>query len=66
MQINFLPPNKNPPNCRQIRPIEQFWAYLKRNVYDNGKEFHPINQLVNRIRYLLKHLDLSGLLRAMD
>lgn len=65
MKINCLPKHLNPPNSPQLRPIEKFWAYLKRNVYKEGKEFKNISELKNRIRYLLKKLDFSEFRKSM-
>lgn len=65
LQIRYLPKENNPPNCPQIRPIEKMWAYLKRNVYKNGKEFDSIDQLISRIKYLLNTLDFSGFEKSM-
>lgn len=34
--ISFVPENDNPPNIPQARPIEDFWAVLKREAYEKG------------------------------
>lgn len=65
LQIKYLPKEHNPPNCPQIRPIEKFWAYLKRHVYSEGIEYDSLDQLIRRIRYLLKTLDFSDFQLAM-
>lgn len=28
--VNFVPKNANPPNCPEIRPIEKYWAIVKK------------------------------------
>jgi len=32
----YIPKEKNPPNAPQLRPIQGFWANLKRRVYANN------------------------------
>lgn len=29
-EVNFVPVSCNPPNCPQLRPIERYWAFVKR------------------------------------
>lgn len=44
-EVNFVPRDKNPPNCPELRPIEKYWANLKRKlkkskkVCNNHKDF---------------------------
>jgi hypothetical protein len=35
----------NPANVPEARPIEDFWAHLKRNVYMDGWQAKNLNQL---------------------
>lgn len=66
LDINFLPKDKNPPNCPQIRPIEKFWSYIKRHVYKGNAKFKNMDELISRIKYLLKTLDLSRFRLSMQ
>lgn len=34
--INIVPKDMNPPNCPELRPIERFWAIVKRNLRKNS------------------------------
>lgn len=52
--ISFVPKNENPPNCPQLRPIEDFWAEHKRRVYENGWSASSSEQLIKRINLKLK------------
>ena len=36
LNITVVPKNANPPNVPQLRPIENFWANLKRRIYKNN------------------------------
>jgi len=58
-QFFTIPRNANPPNCPQIRPIEDFWAALKQEVYAGGWEAKSDCQLKQRIRLKLKNMDLA-------
>lgn len=57
--IPFVPKNDNPPNVPQARPIENFWAVLKRKVYEKGWEAQNDKQLIGRIKRKLKEIDQS-------
>lgn len=57
--IPFVPKADNPPNVPQARPIENFWANLKRAIYDKGWEATSDAQLVSRIKRKLKEMDIS-------
>jgi len=55
--IQFVPKDINPANLPEARPIEDFWADLKRDVYSNGWEAKNIQQLKARINNKLKNID---------
>jgi transposase len=57
--VPYIPKLANPPNCPQLRPIEDFWGALKHKVYENGFEAATFNQLKRRIRLKLKEFDLE-------
>lgn len=57
--IPFVQKGTNPPNLPQCRPIENFWAHLKRAVYEDGWEATTIRQLKQRIRKCVKEIDFS-------
>jgi hypothetical protein len=42
--------NSNPPNCPQVRPIETYWALLKRRVCNNGWKAKSVKELKEKIR----------------
>lgn len=54
LEINFVDKSCNPPNVPQIRPIERFWALLKRRVYKDGWEAENLSALKARIKYCLR------------
>lgn len=58
-KVPFVPKKDNPPNVPQARPIENFWAVLKRMVYDNGWEAQNEQQLIGRIKGKLKEIDIN-------
>jgi len=34
--IKFVSKEENPQNCLELRPIERYWAIVKRNLLKNG------------------------------
>ena len=58
LNINFLSKEMNPPNCPQIRPIEDFWGMLKQKVYSKGWKAENHDQLKRRIKYSLTKIDV--------
>lgn len=34
--VNFVPKDMNPPNCPQLRPVERYWANIKRILRKDG------------------------------
>jgi transposase len=46
--VNIVPKTANPPNCPELRPIERYWALIKRELsgkktdVKNAKHFHQI------------------------
>lgn len=61
--IDFVEKKVNPANVPEVRPIEDFWAILKRKVYAKGWEAKSHQQLKNRIRYCLRNIDASAVQR---
>lgn len=49
--IQYVPKEMNPPNVPQLRPIEDFWGWLKQLVYANGWQAQNIEQLQRRVQY---------------
>jgi hypothetical protein len=43
LKTEYVPKIENPPNVPQIRPIEKFWANLKKKVYQKAQNNFPIN-----------------------
>ena len=58
-KINFVEKVDNPANVPEARPIEDFWADLKREVYKENWSTNTIAQLKSRIRYCLRKIDLK-------
>ena len=57
--IPFVPKAMNPANVPEARPIEDYWAILKREVYIDGWTAKNVDQLESRIRYCLKKMDVK-------
>ena len=56
--ISFLAKKDNPANLPEVRPIEDLFAIIKRDVYRNGWSANNIEQLEQRISRTLKRLPI--------
>lgn len=43
--INFVPRECNPPNSPEIRPIERYWAIIKRRLLEDGARVNSLQAL---------------------
>ena len=59
LSIPFVPKENNPPNCPQLRPIENFWAILKRKVYAGGYVPANIDALQQKIERTIKSIEIE-------
>jgi transposase len=57
--IPYVPKFMNPANLPKARPIEDFWANLKAEVYKNNWTAKNLEQLENRIRLCLGKMDTN-------
>lgn len=57
--IKFIDKRINPPNVPQVRPIEDFWAILKRKVYSDGWVENSTKELKKKIRKELRSIPAS-------
>jgi transposase len=65
LKIEYVPKKERPPNVPQIRPIEIFWANLKRKVYSNNYRPKDVKCLIGKIRKELKSIETTGIRKAM-
>lgn len=63
--IQFIPKELNPPNCPQLRPIERFWAIMKRKLKVNGSVVKSINELRTKWNKIAKTMDENNVRRLM-
>jgi hypothetical protein len=47
-QVDVIPKAMNPPNCPQLRPIEQFWAIVKRKLKKSGRSATDAKQMLQK------------------
>ncbi|KAI6647164.1 hypothetical protein LOD99_8817 [Oopsacas minuta] len=59
LNIPYIPKSANPPNTPQLRPIEDFWGYLKSKVYEGGWEAKSFRMLKQRIRKSIRQVEFS-------
>jgi len=58
-KIPFIPKSKNVANVPEIRPIEDLWSYLKRQVYQDGWQVKNLIQLKKKIASCIRNIDLK-------
>jgi transposase len=63
LKIEYVQKEENPPNVPHIRPIEKFWANLKRKVYSN--KYRPKDLKCLMIRKKLKSIEDTEIRKAM-
>jgi hypothetical protein len=64
--IQYVPKDLNPPNVPQLRPIEDFWGWLKQLVYQQGWKGKNLEQLQRRIKYCLGKVDQGAVRNMME
>lgn len=64
--IKVVPKEQNPPCAPQLRPIEYFWAELKRRVYEGNWDAKNNQNLMKRIKKKLKSFDSSYFISLMS
>lgn len=64
--VQVVPKNLNPPNCPQFRPIEKYWAIMKRRLKAKGKVVKDINQMKTWWNKIAKTMDEEGVRRLMS
>ena len=63
--IRFIPKDANPPSVASLHPIEDFWAALKKEVYDGGWEATSMTALKRRITLKARQIPLPVILRLL-
>lgn len=66
LNIPYVPKTENPPNVPQLRPIEDFWANLKRRVYVNNFRPKNIQSLIRKIKSELVKMPTATFSTAME
>ena len=54
-----MPKHINLANVPEARPIEDFWAIIKKIVYKNGWTAQNIDKLKDRIRWAFRNIDVK-------
>jgi len=64
--INFVSKDMNPPAVPHLRPIEDYWALLKAEVYKRNWKAENLEQLKNRIKYCIHKVNSTVITKMMD
>lgn len=57
--INYVAKDDNPPNCPEVRPIENYFSILKQRVYAENWSAENRDQLIRRIKKCAKEISLQ-------
>ena len=57
-KIQFIPKSMKVANVPEIRPIEDLWNFLKRQVYKDCWQAKNIYQLKNKIAACIRNIDV--------
>lgn len=57
--INYVAKDDNPPNCPEVRPIENYFSILKQRVYAENWSAENRDQLIRRIKKCTKEISLQ-------
>ena len=61
-----MPKESNPPSVASLRPVEDFWAASKKEVYDEGWEALSLMALKRRIKQKARQIPLPTILRLFN
>ena len=50
-QIDYIDKTINPPNCPDLRPIELYWAIIKKKMFKNGESAETVEKM-RQMRFL--------------
>lgn len=64
--VQFIPKEKNPPNCAQFRPIQKYWAIVKRKLKMKGAVAGGIGQMKNWWNRLANTVTEEGVRQLMS
>ena len=65
-KINFVQKIDNPANVPKVRPIENFWAFLKQKVYEGSWEARTIPQFRARVNLCLRGITKCTIQRTFS
>lgn len=64
-KVAVMPKIMNPPNCPQFRPIEKYWAIVKRMLKKNGGVVQNVEEMHRKWNYFAGKVTLEGVQRLM-
>lgn len=64
--INYVPKEANPPNCPELRPIEKYWALMKRSLKNTKKVSQNERDFQNKWRRAYRVVDENTVQNLMN
>lgn len=53
--VHFVPKDMNPPNCPELRPVEQYWAIMKRELRKSKKTVKDEKDMLRKWKKKLRN-----------
>lgn len=66
--IQFVPKRLNPPNCPELRPVEHFWAIMKRKLMEGKwtiRSAKEMQKIWDRTCMTITNADVQNLMRGI-
>lgn len=64
-QVRFVPKEHNPPNSPEVRPVEKFWAIIKRKLIKSFKPAKNMNDFKKKWKIAVKMVGEAGVKTLM-
>lgn len=64
--VKLVPKMANPPNCPELRPIERYWALVKRELKNTKKEASNIKEFKNKWNNATKKIPETTIRALME
>lgn len=64
-KVDVIANDMNPPNCPALRPIEKYWAIVKRILKKNGGATNTVEQMRNKWNLHARKVTVEGVRKLM-
>lgn len=64
--IDYIEKDRNPPNCPNLRPVERYWAIVKRHMRKKGEVAQNMNDFKKMWNSAARKVTITGVQRLMQ